>query len=164
MPTAETLLIISHNPPCQSYSLTHTHTHTHTHAHLSRATAHPGQHTPSCLIPLHNKSLNHKKKASCGTRPRGVAHKMHVVCQELSIRWFKIHLPQNLHKLMKSRPALSLLVMFAWLYVTRLTRSQTIFSPLTTPYHAYHHAHHTYRHTKPNKQGNNNRQQKHKNA
>ena len=80
----------------------------------------PGQHTPSCLIPLRNKSRTHKKKASCSTSPRGVAP--------------KIHLPQNLHKLMKSRPALSLLV---WLYVTRLTWPNKIFSPLTTPCYAY---------------------------
>ena len=107
-----------------------------------------GQHTPSCLIPLHNKGRTHKKKASCGTSPRGVAH--------------EIRLPQNVHKFMKSRPALSLLVMLAWLYVTRLTRPNKIFYPLTTPCHAYHHAHHTFRHTKPNNQGNTNTDNKHK--
>ena len=137
--TTQALLILWHSPPRQSYSHTHTHTHT---LIYHEQTLTSGKHTPSCLIPLHNKSRTHKKKASCGTSPRGVAH--------------KIHLPQKLHKLMKSRPALSLLVMLAWLHVNRLTRLPRIFSPLTTPYHAYRHAHHIYRHTKPNNQGNNN--------
>ena len=70
----------------------------------------------------------------------------------------KIHLPKYVHKLVKSRPALTFLVMPAWLYVTRLTRpKKTSFLPFlcppTTSYHAYNHAHYIsiylYRHSKP---------------
>ena len=106
---------------------THTHTNTHTHTcSLITCNRSPWLAYAIVFFPLHNKSRTHKKKASCGTRPRGVAH--------------KIHLTQNLHKLMQSRPALPLLIMLTWLYVTRLTRPNKIFSPLTTPYHAYHDA------------------------
>ena len=95
----------------------------------------PGQHTPSYLIPLHNKRRTHKKKASC-TSPRGVAH--------------QIHLPPNCASTYEKAVRLALL------YVTRLTRPNKISSLLATPYPAYHHVHHIYRHTKPNNQGNNN--------
>ena len=71
----------------------------------------PGQSTPFCLIPLHNKSRTHKMRAAAPARA--------VWPTKTTTR-----LPQNLHKLMKSRPALSLLVMLAWLYVTQ----QNLFS------------------------------------
>ena len=61
---------------------------------------HFGQHLPSCLIPLDNKSWTRKKKVSCGTHLCGVVHK---------------RLPQNVPKLRKSHLALP-----TWLYITPL--------------------------------------------